>query len=248
MPERYEKLDGFRGVTMLSMAAYHTLWDLNYMYGAQMHWYQTMPGVIWERSICISFILLSGFCWPLGHRHLKRGLTVFAAGALVSAVTFLAMPESIVLFGVLTLLGSCMLLLIPMNRALRKIPPLAGILCSLTLFVLLQELQKGYLNVFGLQIPLARQLYRNLFTAWLGFPPDGFYSVDYFPLLTWFPLFLTGYFRCLLLQERKAVGWLREWPGRFFPWLGRHSLIFYLLHQVVIYLILEVIFRGRIYG
>ena len=61
MPERYEKLDGFRGVTMLSMAAYHTLWDLNYMYGTKMHWYQTMPGFLWERSICMSFILLSGF-------------------------------------------------------------------------------------------------------------------------------------------------------------------------------------------
>ena len=113
---------------------------------------------------------------------------------------------------------------------------------------MLQKLQKGYLNVFGLQIPLSRQLYRNLFTAWLGFPPDGFYSVDYFPLLTWFPLFLAGYFLSLLLQAKNAMEWLRGWPGKFFPWLGRHSLIFYLLHQVVIYLILEIIFFGRIYG
>ena len=248
MRERYEKLDGYRGITMLSMAAYHTLWDLNYMYGMPMPWYQTLPGFIWERTICCSFILLSGFCWPLGHRHLRRGLLVSAAGFLVTLATLLVLPENQILFGVLTLIGSCMLLLIPLDRIFRKIPPVVGIAVSLFLFFSVLHLQNGYLSFFGQRVSLPQGWYRNLFTAWLGFPAQGFYSTDYFPLLTWFPLYLTGYFFSVLLQAKHAMGWLKRWPGKFLPWLGRHSLLFYLLHQVVIYLVLELLFRGKIYG
>ena len=49
---------------------------------------------------------MSGFCVQLGHHTLRRGAQVFGAGALVTAVTLLFMPEDRVVFGVLTLLGS----------------------------------------------------------------------------------------------------------------------------------------------
>ena len=70
-------------------------------------------GVFLAAEHLLDVHLLSGYCWSLGRRHLRRGLTVFAAGALVSAVTLIAMPENAVRFGVLTLLGSASLLLIP---------------------------------------------------------------------------------------------------------------------------------------
>ena len=41
---------------------------------------------VWQQSICWVFILLSGFCLPLGHHPFRRGAVVFGAGALVTAV------------------------------------------------------------------------------------------------------------------------------------------------------------------
>lgn len=103
---RYALLDELRGLDLLSMMLYHGCWDLVNLFGIQADWYYGLPGHLWQQSICWVFILLSGFCVQLGHHTLRRGAQVFGAGALVTAVTLLFMPEDRVIFGVLTLLGA----------------------------------------------------------------------------------------------------------------------------------------------
>ena len=95
-------LDELRGLDLISMMLYHGMWDLVYLFGVSAPWYGSWQGELWQQSICWVFILLSGFCVPLGHRTLKRGAQVFAAGALVTVVTLVFMPEDRVVFGVLT--------------------------------------------------------------------------------------------------------------------------------------------------
>ena len=107
---RYALLDELRGLDLLSMIGYHACWDLIFLFGMSATWYTGWQGHVWQQSICWVFILLSGFCLPLGHRPLRRGLIVSGAGALVTAVTLLFMPEDRVVFGVLTLLGAAMLI------------------------------------------------------------------------------------------------------------------------------------------
>ena len=75
------------------MMLYHACWDMMFLFGIWMDWYAGMPGRLWQQTICWVFILLSGFCVQLGHRTLKRGAQVFAAGALVTVVTLVFMPE-----------------------------------------------------------------------------------------------------------------------------------------------------------
>lgn len=123
---RYALLDELRGLDLISMMCYHGLWDVVFLFGVQLPWYTGMPGHLWQQSICWVFILLSGFCLPMGHHPYKRGALVFGAGALVTAVTVLLMPEDVVLFGVLTLLGSAMGITALLEKALRKIPPAVG--------------------------------------------------------------------------------------------------------------------------
>ena len=123
---RYALLDELRGLDLISMMCYHGLWDVVFLFGVQLPWYTGMPGHLWQQSICWVFILLSGFCLPMGHHPYKRGALVFGAGALVTAVTVLFMPEDVVLFGVLTLLGSAMAITALLEKALRKIPPAVG--------------------------------------------------------------------------------------------------------------------------
>lgn len=123
---RYALLDELRGLDLVSMMLYHGCWDLVNLFGIQADWYYGLPGHLWQQSICWVFILLSGFCVQLGHHTLRRGAQVFGAGALVTAVTLLFMPEDRVIFGVLTLLGSAMLLTGLLEKPLRRIPPAAG--------------------------------------------------------------------------------------------------------------------------
>lgn len=172
---RYALLDELRGLDLISMMLYHGTWDAVYLFGVAVPWYAGTPGRLWQQSICWGFILLSGFCLPMGHHPVKRGAAVFGAGALVTAVTLLFMPENVVLFGVLTLLGSAMILTGLLEKALQKVPPVAGFLVSFALFALTYHTMDGYWGLGALRWLLPRGLYANCFTAYLGFYPLGFF-------------------------------------------------------------------------
>lgn len=237
LPERYVFLDTLRGLTMLSMILYHFLWDLVYIAGIDLPWYRGEGAYIWQQSICQTFIILSGFCWSFGKKPLRRGLIVFWGGGLITLVTMLLMPQNQVLFGVLTFIGSAMLLMIPLNKLLKKAtnPVAITLLMGLfiALFILFKHVSEG--TVAGIALP--DFLYSNLFTAYLGFPPTSFYSTDYFALLPWFFLFVTGYLfhklcdRCDWLK----ASFLRKDFLPPFTFIGRHSLLIYMLHQPVLY-------------
>ena len=232
---RYQTLDTIRGFALVSMILYHTSWDMVYMFGADWPWYRSFAAHVWQQSICWTFILLSGYCWALGRRQLRRGLTVFLCGALITAVTWLFMPGNLVFCGVLTLLGASSMLLVPLAPALEHVPAQAGAAGSFLLFLLTRDVNAGFLGFEGLRLAaLPEGLYRNHFTALLGFPPAGFFSTDYFSLLPWFFLFLTGYF---LFRLRPGEG--REAPPvPLVTAMGRRSLLIYMLHQPVIYALL----------
>ena len=234
---RLHLLDALRGFLLLHMIAFHGMWNLVYLFGVDVPWYTAQPGYIWQQFICWSFILLSGFCWAMSRNHLKRGLLVFGGGVIVSLVTCILMPESRILFGILTCIGSCVLLLIPLEKALNKIPALWGAGLSFGLFFLLRNCGDGALGFESLVLaPLPKGLYRNFLTADLGFPQPGFFSADYFPLRPWVFLFLTGFF---LFRLTSKAGWNEKLFARGqFPllnYIGKHSLMVYLLHQPVLY-------------
>lgn len=165
---RYALLDELRGLDLVSMMLYHACWDMMFLFGIWMDWYAGMPGRLWQQTICWVFILLSGFCVPLGHRTLKRGAQVFAAGALVTVVTLVFMPEDRVVFGVLTFLGSAMLLTGVLEPLLKKIPPAAGLAVSAVLFALTYHLDERWLGFGGLRLALPDAWYANYFTAFFG--------------------------------------------------------------------------------
>ena len=101
----YGLLDTVRGVCILSMVAYHGMYDLVDIFGLPSAWYTGLPGYIWQQSICWTFILLSGMCWQLSRRHVKRGLLLVGCGAAITLITWLVMPSQRILYGVLNLLG-----------------------------------------------------------------------------------------------------------------------------------------------
>ena len=235
---RYALLDELRGLDLVSMMLYHACWDMMFLFGIWMDWYAGMPGRLWQQTICWVFILLSGFCAPFGRYMLRRGVTVFAAGALVTAVTLVFMPGDRVIFGVLTFLGTAMLLTGVLEPLLKKVMSAVGLAVSAVLFALTYHLDERWLGFGGLRLALPDAWYANYFTAFFGFPPFDFYSTDYFALLPWLFLFWAGYFL------HGVVGRARMEPLRrsvcpALGWMGRHSLVLYLLHQPVIYGVLS---------
>lgn len=241
---RLAGLDTIRGITLLSMMLYHTCWDLVFLFGKKIPGYSGFGGYVWQQSICWTFILLAGFCWSLGSHHLKRGLIVSGSGILITFVTLLVMPESRVIFGVLTLIGSCMLLLIPMEKLLLKLRTEIGLAGSFLLFLLFRNVNTGYLGFENWNIlKLPDGFYENLFTTYLGFPQKGFFSADYFSLLPWFFLFLTGFYLYQLVQKNHMMEKLFSWGVPGFDVIGRHSLLIYLLHQPVVFGISWMLFQ-----
>lgn len=234
---RLHLLDALRGFLMINMIAYHGMWNLVNLFGVQADWYAGTTKYLWQQFICWTFILLSGFCWSMSRSHLKRGLLVFGGGAAVSLVTCVLMPENRILFGILTCIGSCVLLVQPLEALLKKIPAKIGVIFSFLLFVLLRNCSKGTLGFEGLVLySLPDWLYRNNLTAYLGFPYPGFFSTDYFSLLPWFFLFVTGYFLFHVTSSKSLNE--RLFARGQFPLLnliGRNSLLVYLLHQPVLY-------------
>ena len=235
---RYALLDELRGLDLISMMLFHVCWDLVFLFDMNMGWYAGTPGRLWQQAICWVFILLSGFCAPFGRHMLRRGITVFAAGALVTAATLVFMPEGRVIFGVLTFLGTAMLLTGVLEPLLKKVMPAVGFAVSAVLFVLCSPVSSGRVGIGSWQVLLPQNLYANYFTAFLGFYPFWFYSADYYALLPWLFLFWAGYFL------HSVVGWermglLRHSVCPSLGWMGRHSLLLYLLHQPVIYGVLS---------
>jgi len=224
---RYALLDELRGLDLISMMLFHVCWDLVFLFDMNMGWYAGTPGRLWQQAICWVFILLSGFCAPFGRHMLRRGVTVFAAGALVTAVTLVFMPGGRVIFGVLTFLGTAMLLTGVLEPLLKKVMPAVGLAVSAVLFAVCYPVGLGWVGLGGWKLMLPQSLYANYFTAFFGFYPDWFYSTDYFGLLPWLFLFWAGYYL------HKAVGRRRMEPLRrpvcpALGWMGRHSLLLYL--------------------
>ena len=179
-------------------------------------------------------------------RDCKRGLVVLAAGILITIATLLFSPQTKIIFGVLFFLGVSMILTAMLRPAFRKIPPFIGMLCAGVLFFVLRNINDGNLGFEGIVLyPLPNFLYeQGLLATFFGFQDKNFFSTDYFSLIPWYFLFLTGYFLCRCFLEKNSSATLPEFFKKGIPVfeiIGQHSLPVYLLHQPVILLLLSFI-------
>ena len=229
---RIWELDALRGICILGMMVVHFVFDLNEFAGLGL----TMPG--WfdfcQRYGHILFILISGTCATLASRSFRRGVIVFCAGLLVTGVTLfmvcvLKFNRSLsIFFGILHLLGICMMLF----PLFKKLPVWA--LAVLGVGFVALGVWLAALEPVAVSFPSAQ----GLLLGAIGIRPAGFYSGDYFPIfpnLGWFLLGAvlgrTAYRRReSLLPKVNADFFLL----RFFRFCGRHSLWIYLLHQPVL--------------
>lgn len=224
MKARIWELDAFRGLCVMGMIGVHFVYDIVYLYGL-VDWQLPAAFLFLQQWGGVLFLLLSGICVTLGSRSIRRGLIVFAAGLLVTAVTivmhrFFSFGESVLIqFGVLHCLGICMLLW----PVFRKLPWWALVIAGGVLAAL------GF-YVSGIRVPF----------PWLiplGLRPEGFLAADYFPLLPNLGFFLLGAAIGRTAYKQK-VSLLPDIshsiPIRVLSFFGRQSLLIYLLHQPIL--------------
>lgn len=230
--ERIWELDALRGICILGMVCVHCVFDLRAFGGLEFE----LP--TWFTLIRdygnLFFILISGICAILAGRSFRRGVVVFGAGLLVSYVTLfmqevLAMENMGVWFGVLHLLGACMMLF----PLFRRLPHWALLLLGAALAAL------GYWMA-GIRVGVN-------FLFPLGLRSEAFYSgSDFFPLLPYFGWFLigAGLGKLVYRERRTLLPCVNSELGvlRFFRLVGQHSLEIYLLHQPILTIATMLIF------
>ena len=124
---RYYLVDALRGLALINMVLYHFSYDIFVIYGQNPDWLGSTAAFLWQQGICWSFILISGFSWRFGAANsLKRGLLLNGLGLLITAVTWLVIPDEVIFFGILNFIGCGVLLTIPFSKSGEKIPPLLG--------------------------------------------------------------------------------------------------------------------------
>ena len=240
--QRYHLIDALRGFALLNMIVFHLLYDIFVIYRGDFHW-ATVPWiVVWERIDCALFIIISGVSLNFTNRGIRNGIKLNLLGFLIAAVTAIVIPEQAIYFGVLNLLGCAMLLCQAAKPSLNRLNPFIGTLFCLVLYALTYGVPTGFIGVFDTPlVMLPKGLYAFRALAFLGFPDKGFFSTDYFPLLPWIFLFACGYF---MWRAVSAIGALRLFRFKIPPlcFLGRHTLIIYIIHQPLLMGICALIF------
>ena len=132
------------------------------------------------------------------------------------------MREGFVVFGMLHLIGILVILACPCLK-LRSWNLLMDIV-----FISLGIYLKNFTFVFS-------------WLMWLGLMPDHFYAVDHFPIFPWFGVILIGVFVGNLGYHEYTWKFnFCEFSNsnfsfiRLFCFLGRHSLLIYLIHQPIL--------------
>jgi len=226
---RYYEIDAVRGVAVICMVVYHTVFCL-YFFTATVPWFD--PALFPGAPGAAVFIAVAGLSLVLAKgtrkRYLLRGLELIGFGLVISLVTWVWYPSGFVVFGVLSLIGVGTILSIPFlaEKVRWFVPAGVGVVFLLLHFVV----SEVYLSVPYL-IPLGIKMY-------------GFLSIDYEPLIPWLGVMFLGLALGKILypqgKRRPALEVFGSMPRGLKPvcFVGRHTLIIYLVHVPVIVLVL----------
>ncbi len=227
---RIAALDVVRGLALLAMTTFHFSWDLEYFGYAEPGLTSTFAWKWYAHGIAFTFLMLAGFSIALAHANgirrdafLRRLLQISAAAALISLATWFATPDRFVFFGILHQIALGSLIAILFVRL-----PVPVILVSAAAFLALPSIFRS--NFF--ESPLF---------WWTGLAETLPPSNDYVPVFPWTGAILLGLALGKYVLRRNLVPRLaslmsaQRQPARTLSFLGRHSLVYYLIHQPLLF-------------
>lgn len=238
--ERIALLDEIRGFCILCMVFYHAFFLLGTRAGLAFPYALYRFFLPVQPLFASVFIVISGICTRFSRSALRRGILLSAIAASVSAVTVFLFPRIGLdgmqdKFGILHLLGCCMILAALFKKLPFSMHPVPGILVCVLLYGVSAFLLSG-------KVPLP-QVLQNDFLCPLGLHSADFFSADYFPLFPHVFAFFAGVQigKALLCQTLSAAAYRTH--IRFFAFFGRHSLTVYLGHVPCLLILLNIMER-----
>jgi len=212
---RIWEIDCIRGIAIILMILFHLIVDLRDFYNYPLSYLSGFWYYEGKLSATL-FIFIAGLSSALCRRQLKRGLIVLLWAAAISVVTYVYNAETYIRFGILHLLGSCMIL-----------------------YHYAQAIPSHWLVVAGTaalssRLWLAKATASSALLLPLGLTPETFISMDYYPLLPWSGLFLYGaaFGKTVYAGRQSRLPYIRQ--AEAFAVLGRRSLLIYLVHQPIL--------------
>lgn len=222
---RIWEIDALRGFLILCVIVAHTLFFCT----SVLHLF-SLPGIV---QFVIQyggtlFVILSGLSATLGSRSFRRGVLVFAGGMLLTLGSCIAVnlgwldSGMIIRFGVLHLLGFCMMF----YPRIKELPSLFLLLMAIIMIAL------------GLWFQLKPVLITSRLWFVLGLRYPSFSSGDYFPILPHLGWFCLGIVLGRTLYPEKKTLLPRVNANnpvlRFFCCCGRNSLYIFILHLPIV--------------
>ena len=234
---------------------------------ANTYVYSSLRAVGWPIAVGV-FTLLCGISTGLSRNNLLRGLRLLF---LSYTITFVLSLSDVVLdtrmainFGVLHTLAFCVLIYTLTTNNCKRIK----IYDKKSITITLQDVMLSILTIFAFYITLCNgvpvrsdslnPVYSSLgevgiyeyYTFALGVNRNLLLSTDYIPLLPWLGVFSFG---CIIstrfYPDKKSLFESRSALNKsFISKLGRKSLLVYIVHQPIIYLLLgllSLIVTGR---
>ena len=227
MPKRILWIDAVRGISILAMVTFHFAFDLMYFGFAEPNLIYQPDWRLFERMIACSFLFIAGLSFFITHRSsikwisfIRRyGVTAVCA-VLISTVTYILFNNDMIRFGILhaiSVSGLLSLLLLKLNSFYLV---LLSVLISLINLIIPQPVEGDY------------------FWQWLIYTTETPNSLDYRPIIPWVVPFILGmasyrFFKKWGLLETSNANIHRELS--ILSWLGRNSLIIYLIHQPILF-------------
>ncbi len=230
-PRRVPALDGLRGAAICLMIVYHLAFDLNWFGFVQADFNHDPFWLGFRGLIVTSFLLLVGLSLLLARRagitrrHFWRRIALIALCAiLVSIASYVTFPQTFITFGILHFIVVASVLTWPATRF-----PRVALVTGAAIVVL------G--NVVGLA------LFDRPWLNWIGLMTHKPATEDYVPLLPWLGVVLIGIALGAWLSDRqyRPLRPLSQAVPGWLTWLGRHSLLVYLVHQPMLIGLLRVL-------
>jgi uncharacterized membrane protein len=230
---RVAGLDALRGGALCAMIVYHFCFDLRH-YGVLRADFE--HDALWlaaRTAILSSFLLLAGVSLVLADRARRPGAafwrhvgTIAGCALVVSAASYAIFPQSYIWFGVLHAIAVSLVL----ARPLRGSAALA--------------LAAGLVVVVA-GIAVASPAFDSRALGWLGFMTAKPQTEDYVPLFPWAGVLFVGVAagHALSRSDFRILAPLAR-PPRWLAWLGRHSLLVYMVHQPLLLGALWLALRG----
>ena len=181
--QRIHAFDIARGAAVVSMVAFHTMYDLVSYEGIEAPWFWGVPGDIWRASISWTFLLLAGRMFSISRDNLRRCAKYLLVAALIFIVTTVVAVDVPVSFGIIYCMGASTLLFACAQRlGARFSHPAVAVALGIS-FLCCLEVPHGRFGLGPLSVALPRELYATPWLSWLGFPGGGFASGDYYHIM-----------------------------------------------------------------